>query len=300
MMNHVFFVSFHILLFVIASVTTAIADGFWQDPATGMEFTRIQGGCFQMGQGESEKETLERLPSLFSSRANFGDELPRHEVCVGDYALSSHEVTVAEFRTFTEETAYRTDAEVDGGCMEYPIPGYRWKTADRTWLDPGFRQKDNEPVVCVSYYDAVAFANWLSEKDGKRKFRLPTEAEWEYAVREGGGDKVYGAADELGETGWFVENSPRRTSPVATGKANALGISDLNGNVWEWVGDTYAGDYYRTSPRQNPTGAAAGPFKVVRGGSWNSFAWHCRAANREFLQPVHRDTATGFRLLFTE
>lgn len=274
----------------------------WTESQTGMEFVRVAGGCFQMGQVETEKADLYRLRLPFGANVSFGDETPRHEVCVDEFYMGKHEVTVGAFRVFIEETGYRTEAEKHGGCQEYQIPGYRWRYNEKlSWREPGFKQNDNEPVVCVSWDDSKAFADWLSGKDLGHRFRLATEAEWEFAARQRGNDSSYAAgSNETGEVGWYVENSPRRTSPVGTRKGGEMGIHDLSGNVWEWVADFYSRDYYRQSPGKNPVGPEEGSFRVTRGGGWNSFPWNTRVANRERILPSHRDTNQGFRVVFTE
>lgn len=288
---------------VVLGVTPGLlAEGSWSEKNTGLEFVKVDGGCYQMGQVEAETHELERMRLVFDSEITFGDEKPRHEVCVDDFNIGRHEVTVAAFRAFVLATGYQTDAEKNGGCWEYPIPRYRWQVnAELNWQNPGFKQKDNEPVVCVSWNDSKAFADWLTVNGSGRKFRLASEAEWEFAARDRGNDRKFAAAsDELNEVGWYAKNSPRRTSPIGTKKAGALGIYDMSGNVWEWVGDAYSREYYGQSGGKNPTGPNAGPFRVVRGGGWNSHLWNCRAAKRDRALPSHRDINQGFRLVFTE
>ena len=132
-----------------------------------------------------------------------------------------------------------------------------------------------------------------------RNLRLPFEAEWEFAAREGGQGGIYAvASDDLSSVGWYVENSPRHTNPVGSCPAGALGIHDLSGNVWEWVADFYSRNYLMDGGR-NPAGPGSGLFRVTRGGGWNSFAWNCRVANRDRALPSHSDTNQGFRMGFS-
>ncbi|MCP4996404.1 MAG: SUMF1/EgtB/PvdO family nonheme iron enzyme, partial [Gammaproteobacteria bacterium] len=154
------------------SVTAELATGnpeAYKEPATGMEFVLVKGGCYDMGD-------------------TFGDgddnEKPVHEVCVDGFYIGKYEVTVGEFRRFVNETGYRTDADTGGGM--YVWTGNKWeKESGRGWRSPGFSQTDNHPVVGVSWNDAQKYINWLNRKSGK-SYRLPTEAEWEYAARSGG------------------------------------------------------------------------------------------------------------------
>jgi len=272
----------------------------WREGTSGLEFINVAGGCYQMGQDEAEKADLTMLAGEEGARLAFGDELPTHEVCVPDFNLGRHEVTVAAFSKFVEATGYRTGAEIAGGCQEYPIPRYRWEeNPKRNWREPGFTQKADEPVVCLSWNDTRAFADWLSKANPGKAFRLPTEAEWEFAARDRGRIKNFDTAFKLDDLGWHAVNSPRRTSPVGRKKAGELGVFDLYGNVWEWVGDYYSRRAYGSSSKENPTGPTQGDLRVLRGGGWNSFAWDCRAAKRDHAAAAHRDTNLGFRLVYT-
>lgn len=289
-----------LVLFLLLPVNGAMAADSWVDQKTGLEFVKIAGGCYAMGQGESEGEVLTRLKMPFSVELSFGDELPRQEVCVDGFHLGRHEVTVAAFRIFVAETGYVTEAEKQGGCQDYRNTGYQWKKNDRlNWRNPGFTQMENEPVVCVSWNDSEAFAAWMSRSGDGRRVRLATEAEWEFAAREGGqGGKYAATGNDLAAVAWFVGNSPRRTSKVGSRRAGELGIYDLSGNVWEWVADLYAPDYHHGGGK-NPEGPDQGRFRVIRGGGWNSFPWNCRVANRDRALPTHRDTNQGFRVGFS-
>jgi len=255
----------------------------YTDPTTGMEFVRVKGGCFQMGDTFGDGQD---------------DEKPVHEVCVDDYSIGKTEVTVGQFRQFIDSSGYRTDAEKDDGC--YVWKGSKWnKERDKSWRDPGFRQGDTHPVACVSWNDVSAYVDWLTEKSSKG-VRLPTEAEWEYAARSGGkSEKWAGTSSEssLANFAWYSGNSGDQTHPVAQKKANGLGLYDMNGNVWEWVGDWYADDYYAKSPRKNPQGPGGGANRVDRGGSWYLGATYVRTANRSGDRPGNRYNNLGFRLV---
>jgi formylglycine-generating enzyme required for sulfatase activity len=285
---------------VLLLPSAAGAVGPWRESNAGLEFVGVAGGCYQMGQDGTEKDELNLLVGEEGAQLAFGDEMPAREVCVADFNLGRQEVTVAAFRKFIEATGYRTEAESGGGCQEYLLSRYRWEeNPSRNWREPGFTQKDDEPVVCVSWHDAKAFADWLSKVNPGKSFRLATEAEWEYAARDRGKLKKFDANLKLDESGWFVKNSPRRTSPVGRKKAGDLGAFDLYGNVWEWVGDYYDLRSYATGTKDNPVGPSQGEFRALRGGGWNSFAWNCRAAKRDRAGASHRDTNLGFRLVYT-
>lgn len=131
-------------------------------------------------------------------------------------------------------------------------------------------------------------------------YRLPTEAEWEYAARSGGKNEKYAGTSnesELGDYAWYSINSGSKTHPVGQKKPNGLGIYDMSGNVWEWVNDWYDSDYYKNSPKNNPTGPSSGQYRVLRGGSWFTGARTTEAPDRSRYGPSIRDNGFGFRLV---
>ncbi|WP_168219329.1 formylglycine-generating enzyme family protein [Limnoglobus roseus] len=169
----------------------------------------------------------------------------------------------------------------------------------------------DNPVEGVSWHDAVNFCTALgrrpAERQAGRTYRLPTEAEWEFACRAGS-TTIYSSSNDLPLSqanfcgAYGPDGGPRspargRTSPVGAYPANLFGLHDMHGNVWEWCQDWYAEDYYETSPLQNPPGPPEGRFKVTRGGSWRSLAASCRASYRNAVTPNNRDAYTGFRVV---
>ena len=164
-----------------------------------------------------------------------------------------------------------------------------------------FKGKQKNPVEQVRWDEAVEFCRKLSELPAEKKaghvYRLPTEAEWEYACRAGTKTKYsFGDSEsELGDYAWYVKNSGRTTHAVGGKKPNTWGLYDMHGNVWEWCQDWY--DDYPSGSVTDPTGAASGSGRVVRGGSWNGLAWHCRSAYRSGLSPSLRLNSLGFRVL---
>jgi formylglycine-generating enzyme required for sulfatase activity len=248
----------------------------------GMRLAAIPKGEFTMGS--------EELPS----------ELPVHKVRITKvFMLAIHPVTVAQFKAFVKDTGHKTEAETRKGALGFNNAA-RWfdKKAEYSWKSPGFEQPDDHPVVCVSWNDAVEFCKWLSRKEDK-KYRLPTEAEFEYACRAGTTTRFSsGEADEslkevanladksllkkmdekivamnaapkgnksAGIAGW--DDGYSFTSPVGKFKPNPWGLYDMHGNVWTWCADWSA--RYEAGPQDDPTGPA-GPTKgrVIRGGTW--------------------------------
>lgn len=269
----------------------------YQEPATGMEFVRVKGGCYQMGD------------TLGDGNPN---EIPVHEVCVDDFYLGLYEVTVGQFRQFVDATGYRTEAERGDGAWHVSDQGELKKEPHINWKNPGFPQTDRHPVVCVSWNDAQAFLDWLSQESGKA-FRLPTEAEWEYAARSGGKNYEYswGNGDPSGN---IADESAKRefpwasiwwrgyddgyvyAAPVGSFSPNELGLFDMTGNVWEWCQDRYGKDYYASSPKNNPTGPDSGVLRIGRGGSWYSVPRNVRTAYRFRGWPSERLDGNGFRV----
>ncbi|MDT8288054.1 MAG: formylglycine-generating enzyme family protein, partial [Elusimicrobiales bacterium] len=240
-----------------------------------------------------------------SEQGRDGDEGPVHEVCVDGFAIGKYEVTVGEFRRFVESSGYQTEAEQGDGC--YVAENGKWKKKKgKSWRDPNFSQGDKEPAVCLSWNDSQAYIEWLNRQSGKR-YRLPTEAEWEYAARGGtstarywGGnpDQACGYANVHDQTskrvngfGWENHNCDdgyAATSPVGSFKPNGFGLYDMLGNVWEWNQDWFGSGYYGSSPRNNPTGPSSGSGRVLRGGSWGSNPRYARAAYRDRNTPGNR------------
>ena len=161
--------------------------------------------------------------------------------------------------------------------------------------NPSYRKGSNKPVERVSWEDANAFCMELNLMTGMN-FRLPTEAEWEYAAR--GGNKSRGCkfagSHSVAKVAWYTDNSSSSTHPVGNKLPNELGLYDMSGNVYEWCSDWY-GDY-SSSSQTNPTGPTTGSYRVLRGGCWRSGAQYCRVAIRGYYYPDYRFNCYGFRL----
>ena len=154
------------------------------------------------------------------------------------------------------------------------------------------------PVERVSWDDCQTFIQKLNRLTGAN-FRLPTEAEWEFAARGGRNSRryQYSGSSNLGDVAWYYGNSSNTTHPVKTKSPNELGIYDMSGNVWEWCQDWYSSSYYSSSPQNNPTGPSSGSRRVYRGGSWRNSARHCRSAYRISNAPGNRSLNLGLRLV---
>ncbi len=289
--------------------------GTWTDPVTGMEFIWVPGGCFMMGQTLQEREWLIKRFGQEDYDKYMNDERPCHEVCVDGFWLGKYEVTREQFARFVAAISYKTDAEKKGTAWIYTEGFFVWKwkqLSGYNWRKTGYPQRDDHPVVCVSWNDANAFADWLSKETG-RKFRLPTEAEWEYAARAGsdgiffwGNDEsmacVYANVADKGHDWKFYfpcDDGFKFTAPVGSYKPNAFGLYDMLGNVWEWCADIYASDAYSKHARDNPIYEGGGSCRVGRGGSWDDYARNCRCALRYCDSPGNRNVNLGFRLART-
>ncbi len=230
--------------------------------ANGVRFTMkwVKGGTFQMGATSEQGSDAD------------SDEKPAHSVTVSDFWIGETEVTQALWQA------------VMGN-------------------NPSRFHGSNRPVEQVSWNDCQTFVNKLNsllsgQLPAGRKFRLPTEAEWEYAARGGNrsGHYKYSGSNNLGSVAWYDGNSGNTTHDVKTKNSNELGIYDMSGNVWEWCQDWYDSSYYGNSPRTNPTGPSSASDRVSRGGGWGSNAVCCRVSYRGRGDPTDANYYLGLRL----
>ena len=255
----------------------------------------IKGGPFQMGSKDGES-----------------DEKPAHSVTVSDFYLMKYEVTNAEFVKFLNEKGNQTEGGKEWVNLDGSYSGEKCriqKSGSTFTVEQGY---ENHPVIYVSWYGATAYTKWLSEKTGKN-FRLPTEAEWEYAAGGGASGRTKWAGtdseknlsryanfcDKNCEKSWKTETQDdgyAYTSPVGKFQPNKLGLYDMSGNVWEWCSDWYDANYYKSSPTKDPQGPASGSSRVCRGGSWFVLPFGCRAADRVRDSPFNRSSGIGFRV----
>jgi formylglycine-generating enzyme len=281
-----------VLLSVLALSSAA------QDPATPtitidlgggvtMDLALIKAGTFTQGSRARE--------------ADRGDDETEREVTISkDFFIGRTEVTIAQFRRFVEDTKYKTEAE------RGTSGGFGWdgralaQRPEFNWRHPGFEQTDAHPVTIVTFDDAVAFANWLSRKAG-RPVALPTEAQWEFAARQGA-SSAYPSADpkaKPSDLGWSKANAGNGTRAVAQKAANGAGLFDMTGNVAEWCLDWY-GPYASgaaTDPVETRQDLSDKPRRVLRGGSWIREPIRGRSAARYRSAAGSRNADVGFRVV---
>jgi formylglycine-generating enzyme required for sulfatase activity/serine/threonine protein kinase len=297
----------------------------------GMNLALVPPDAFDMGSDEKDIDLYAFQEDWFFSkfvRERLRGERPKHRVeLTKPVYMGVHEVTVGQFKKFIEASGYKTTAERDGR-------GYGWRYGEWVqdvqfnWRNPGFAQPDAYPVNNVSWDDAVEFCKWLSEKE-QAEYRLPTEAEWEYACRATSTTQFYSgdghaaledrdvaniADRELGVysimerqkhrgyllTPWAGGDSDNYVFPAPVGsfRPNGFGLHDMHGNVWEWCSDWYDPEYYRVSPRVDPQGPATGEYHVFRGGGWDNHPIFCRSADRySSHSPTLRTDWAGFRVV---
>ncbi|MCU0918548.1 MAG: formylglycine-generating enzyme family protein [Planctomycetes bacterium] len=271
----------------------------------GMEFVYVPPGEFLMG-------------SALTATGTERDEMPQHPVRIDNgFLMGRTEVTKGQFNAFVEDALWETQAEREGWA-------YGWRDGSfqilygASFRDPGFDQMEDHPAVCVSWNDAVEFCRWLSHREGKR-YRLPTEAEWEYGCRAGS-QAAFQWSDRPEEgAGWcnVADLTAREnlqgmkstylffpwrdgytfTAPVGRFRANAFGLHDMHGNVLEFCSDWYANDYYATGRLVDPQGPETGQFRILRGGDWSSGHTACRSAKRYRDRPGIRCSNLGFRIV---
>ena len=221
-----------------------------------IEMVEVKGGSFEMGCNEQRRECEE-------------DDLPVHNVYLNDFYIGKYEVTFKQYDRFCEKTG-------------------REKPDDNNW------GRNNKPVINVNWLDATAFCEWLSKESGKN-YRLPTEAEWEYAAKGGVKSKgfLYAGSNDIDEVGWCSVDSSKqvnhlahynRTQEIGAKQPNELNIFDMSGNVWEWCADGYDKDFYKHAPTTNPKGK--GLTAVARGGSWYNPAIYCTQVSHPFKKRI--------------
>jgi sulfatase modifying factor 1 len=242
---------------------SATLEKFFEPP-----MVRIPEGWFLMGSD--------------ASQAGQDNERPVHRVWIDAFDLAACQITNAEYAKFLAATGHRKPLH---------------------WDDPNFSHPQ-QPVVAPAWFDAAAYCEWLSAQSGKKaakqtgkRYRLPTEAEWERAARGGAEQKLYPWGDEPLES---LENYASRwkTAPERVGQAerNAYGLFDIGANVHEWCSDWFDADYYRVSPERNPQGPAEGKRKASRGGSWRHQTKVARCAARSSIPPEFQYADYGFRV----
>lgn len=305
----------------------------------GIKMVLIPPGEFLMGTSAEEvaqlipwADSVRQLPPGAERTRITTEEQPQHRVELSrPFLLGATEVTVEQFTAFVTATGYQTDAERLGGGNSAIRNETNPQKRGVFWRNPGYETSPDRPVTQMTWNDAVAFCVWLSQQEklppayetlpaesgspenGWRLrpqasgYRLPTEAEWEYACRAGTttpfsfGDDVA----QLPRYAWYsgsVERGPSQkwgAKPVATLLSNPFGLWDMHGNAWEWTQDWHDPVWYARSPVRDPAGPETGSRRVVRGAGWHYFDLHCRSAYRNNYSPLARTGNTGFRLART-
>ena len=225
-----------------------------------LDMIYVEGGTFTMGCTREQGYDC------------FADEKPAHQVTLSSFFIGKYEVTQAQWKA------------VMGNLPD--------NNSDKNFTG------DNFPVENVSWNDTQEFIRKLNAATGKT-YRLPTEAEWEFAARGGNKSKGfrYSGGNTLDDVAWYVSNSDKRAHPVGAKLPNELGIYDMSGNVYEWCQDWYG--EYSSNAQKNPKGASSGTIRVLRCGSWRYLAQFCRVSRRGYSPPDTRTDGSGFRLVLT-
>ncbi len=286
----------------------------------GMKLKLIPAGEFLMGSSATRGD-LEAAGFVLPDSFDNTDEQPAHRVRITKaFYMGIHEVTRGQFAAFVKDTGYQTEAEKDGkGGYGIDDAGNGAQKPEYTWKDNGSSQTDSHPVINVSWNDAVEFIKWLNANEAK-KYRLPTEAEWEHCCRAGSGThfssgdsllslKGVGNVRDVSYKGKYTSSDDKDsppfpfddgfvyTSPVGRFQLNDFGLYDMHGNVWEWCQNGYDSTAYKSRRgTTNDPFVEFGSYRVYRGGSWGDSARDCRSASRYYNDPSFRRDYLGFRL----
>lgn len=283
-----------------------------QDCKNCPEMITLPGGNFIMGAPPGEEER-EGMPADLRRRSQ-----PQRRIGIAPgLAMARTTVTRGQFAAFVEETGH----EPGTGCWVFVNNGATYEYEHRpglSWRSPGFEQTDEHPVVCVSWHDAMAYAAWLTRQTN-RVYRLPSEAEWEFAARAGTltarfwGDSVVGACEHANVADMTLANTlnlDRRpqfthrctdghayTAPVGSFRPNAFGLYDMLGNVWQWTADCLNPSLEGVPTDGSPRLTGDCDSRPMRGGSWSHLPWYVRSGNRVRGQAAERYSTVGFRVL---
>ncbi len=238
------------------------------------DMIHVEGGTFTMG-ATSEQGSEAR-----------DWEKPTHSVTLSSFSVGETEVTQALWEAVMGESVFRRMANRN------------------SWATCGVGS--NYPMYYISWNDCQTFIsklnNLLSSQLGGKRFRMPTEAEWEFAARGGNKSKgyKYSGSNKIDNVAWCFNNSYWLAHPVKQKQANELGLYDMSGNVMEWCSDWYSSSYYCSSPNRDPKGSSSGSFRVIRGGCWNFSSFNCRSSTRDYNYPDYRDVNLGLRLALAD
>ncbi len=296
------------LLILIAAM---LGITFVTSAQTKPDMVLVDGGSFQMGN-----------PGTIAPKGDI-DERPVHAVSVKSFYIAKYELSVKEYKQFINDKSgdlfsskreHKMPAAPDSAWYaEHPDTKKFYPLPTNPWWD----WVDDLPMQHVTWYDAVAYCNWLSEKHGLQKcyvenqdggidldrskngYRLPTEAEWEFAAR--GGNKshntLFAGSAKAADVCWYDDSSKLRgPQKIGTKQPNELGIYDMCGNVWEWCSDYYDKTYYEKSPKADPFDSNPSPYRVLRGGSWHYQVDHATVTSRDGPEPHYTNFNYGIRL----
>jgi formylglycine-generating enzyme required for sulfatase activity len=255
------------------------AKGDFIESTTGTSFTMkfITGNFFQMGSNDGRSH-----------------EKPIHSVRLDNFFMSKYEVTNDEFCAFLNEKGNRTEGGVT--WLELGSKDDHFDIIESSGRFLVKKGRGRLPIRNVNWYAATAYCVWLSEKTSK-KYRLPTEAEWEYSAK-GGESYKFSGSNNIDDVAWYATNSDYSTHDVGTKKGNGFGLYDMSGNVWEWCSDWYGA--YNSDSQQNPTGVTTGSYRIVRGGGWSGIdSSGCGCVERDGMTPSYRGGFIGFRVCAT-
>ncbi len=293
---------------------------------SGISFVLIPPGEFLMGSTPAQAHEAEKLLRDLLERVHASErdrlaneEQPRHRVVISrPFRIGRTEVTIGQYRKFVQSANYVTETERFGGGNSGKIDESDPKKKNINWKAPGYKVTEESPVTQITVADMFEFCNWLSKQDGKKPcyhldqntrwqrtanangYRLPTEAEWEYACRAGTTGQYSFGNDVamLGDYAWFNKNANAfGAGPVASKKPNPWGLYDMHGNAWERCQDYHEAKWYARSDEIDPQGPVSGSRTIVRGGGWHYFHLHCRSAYRNNYSPISRTANTGFRIV---
>ncbi len=291
----------------------------------GMRFVLLPPGEFLMGcppelldQSMAWADRVRQLQPGTERQRIREEECPQHPVILTKpYELSVTEVTIGQFRRFVDARRYVTETERFGGGNSALSDEKDQGKRKFLWHTPGYKITENSPVTQITWNDCVAYCNWLSGNEGfalyyqvnpdgnfsvtpgANGYRLPTEAEWEFACRGGATEHFSFGNDvsNLEEYAWYDKNADHLgAGQVASKKPNPFGLYDMHGNAWERCQDWHAVDWYKFSPIENPTGPVNGIRRIARGGAWHYFDLHCRCSYRNNYSPIGRTGNIGFRV----
>ena len=277
------------LIFIVVMIIMVPAMIYAQQSAVKMPvMIKVEGGNFMMGNDMGGK-----------------DEQPVHKVTITSFYFGKYEVTNQDFKKFVDATGYITEAEQpDSVNFKHGLPprganNGTWKMDSKGMPVPP--TDSLKPVGNISWYDAQEYLKWLSRETGQ-EFRLPTEAEWEYAAKGGNKSKGYKyvGGNNLDEVAWYVGNSGLRSHNIGQKLPNELGIHDMAGNAREWCSDWYGESYYKVSPEVDPKGPDFGKNRILRGGSWGSQEDRMRISYRNEGYPYNSAIDFGFRPAMTD